>query len=242
MLGERLGTISWMWKTMNKKLSGRYFLDAILSVFAMGVALFWSAGRLNWWPAWAAIAVWLSTFAAMYIVVLRFNPGLLAERLAAPKESKTWDKTIMSMLRLLQLVRYILAGLDQRYGWTGDFPLAAQLTALMVCALSYAVLIWAMANNNFFSQIVRVQADRGHVVVTGGPYRAVRHPAYAGMILFELGISTLLGSWWAILAGALCAILIIIRTALEDRTLQVELSGYADYARQVRFRLIPGIW
>ncbi len=227
---------------MNTKLIALYILDQALGIAGMGVALFWSAGRMDWWPAWAAIAVWLACFTAMDILILRFNPDLMAERLTPPKGAKTWDKAILSILRLTQLVRYILAGLDQRYGWTGGFPLAAQIAALTVCVLGYALLLWAMASNNFFSQIVRIQSDRGHAVATDGPYRYVRHPAYVGMILFELAMSTLLASWWALIAGGLCAILLILRTALEDRTLQAELTGYVDYARQVRYRLLPGIW
>jgi protein-S-isoprenylcysteine O-methyltransferase Ste14 len=227
---------------MVPKLIALYFLDQILSIIGMGVALFWSAGRIYWWPAWAAIAVWLAFFTAMDIIILRGTPDLMAERLTPPKGAKTWDKTILSILRLMQLVRYILAGLDQRYGWTGGFPLAAQIGALTVCVLGYALLVWAMASNIFFSQIVRIQPDRGHTVATGGPYRYVRHPAYVGMILFELAMPTLLASWWALMAGGLCAILLILRTTLEDRTLQAELAGYVDYARQVRFRLLPGIW
>jgi protein-S-isoprenylcysteine O-methyltransferase Ste14 len=148
----------------------------------------------------------------------------------------------MSILGLTQLVRYIVAGLDQRYGWTGGFPLAAQIAALAVCALGYALVVWATASNTFFSQIVRIQSERGHGVVTGGPYHYVRHPAYVGMIVFELAMSILLASWWALIASGLCAILLILRTALEDRTLQAELTGYVDYSRQVRHRLLPGIW
>ncbi len=208
----------------------------------MSVALFWSAGRIDWWPAWAAIAVWLIWFTVMDIIILRFNPDLMAERLSPPKGAKTWDRAILSILRLAQLMRYILAGLDQRYGWTGDFPLAAQIAASTVCVLSTALFTWAMASNTFFSQIVRIQSNHGHTVATGGPYRYVRHPAYVGMILFELALSTLLASWWALVAGGLCAILLLLRTALEDRTLQTELTGYADYSRQVRYRLLPGIW
>ncbi|MGA2504606.1 MAG: isoprenylcysteine carboxylmethyltransferase family protein [Anaerolineales bacterium] len=227
---------------MNTKLITLYFLDEFLSVSGMGVALFLSAGRIDWWPAWAAIAVWLTWFTAMDIHLLRFNQELMAERLTPPKGSKGWDRSIMSILRLMQLVRYILAGLDLRFGWTGGFPLAAQIGGLTVCVLSSALSTWAMAANTFFSQIVRIQSDRGHTVASGGPYRFVRHPAYVGMILFELAISTLLASWWALAAGGLCAILLILRTALEDRTLQIELNGYMDYARQVRYRLFPGIW
>ena len=227
---------------MNTKLIALYVLDQILGIAGMGVALFWSAGRMDWWPAWTAIAVWAAWFAAMDVTILRFNPGLMAERLSPPKGAKGWDRTILSILRLAQLARYILAGLDLRYGWTGGFPLAAQMAALMGCVLSIGLFTWAMAANPFFSQVVRIQAEHGHAVASGGPYRHVRHPGYAGMILFEFAISTLLASWWAIIAGGSCAILLLLRTALEDRTLQAELAGYADYARQVRYRLVPGIW
>ncbi|MGD0707349.1 MAG: isoprenylcysteine carboxylmethyltransferase family protein [Anaerolineaceae bacterium] len=227
---------------MSTKVIALYILDQILSIFGVGVALFWPAGRIDWWPAWAAIAVWLVWFTAMDVIILRFNPELMAERLTPPKGAKTWDKVILSILRLTQLVRYILAGLDQHYGWTGGIPLSAQIAALTVCILSCALFVWAMASNTFFSQIVRIQSDHGHAVATEGPYRYMRHPGYVGMILFEFGISTLLASWWAIIAGGLCAVLLILRTALEDRTLQAELTGYVDYARQVRYRLLPGIW
>jgi len=227
---------------MNKKLIALHFLNEILGVAGMGVALFWSAGRMDWWPAWAAIVVWLAWYTAMDIIVIRFNPDLIAERLTPPKGAKAWDRAILSVLRLIELARYILAGLDQRHGWTSDFPLSAQLIGLTVCVLSAALFTWAMASNIFFSQIVRIQSERGHAVVTNGPYRYVRHPGYVGMILFEFAISTLLASWWALIAGGLCAILLIIRTALEDRTLQAELTGYVDYAHRVRYRLLPGIW
>jgi protein-S-isoprenylcysteine O-methyltransferase Ste14 len=186
--------------------------------------------------------VWLVWFTAMDIIILRFNPDLMIERLAPPKGAKTWDRTLLSILRLTELARYIIAGLDQRYGWTSGFPYTAQIAAMVICLLSSALFCWAMASNNFFSQIVRIQTDQGHLVATGGPYHYVRHPGYAGMILFELAISSLLASWWAIIAGGLCAALLILRTAFEDRTLQTELAGYADYALQVRYRLLPGIW
>ena len=227
---------------MNTKIVAHYLLDQVLSIIVAGGVLFWTTGRTDWWAAWAMIAVWLAWFIATDIVLLRFNPDLMAERLDPPRGAKSWDKAILSICRLLQLVRYILAGLDQRYGWTVGFPLTVQIAALIVCILSYALIPWAMASNSFFSAIVRIQSDRGHSVATGGPYRFVRHPAYVGMILFEPAMSTLLASWWAILAGCLCSILIILRTALEDRALQAELPGYAEYAQQVRYRLLPGIW
>ena len=231
-----------MQKKASTKVIALYILDQVLSVAAMAAALFWPAGRLDWWAAWAAVGVWLVMFAGMDALLLRYNPGLMAERLSPPKGAKRWDRAIMSVVRLLTLARYILAGLDQRHGWTGGFPLAVQIGGLLACVLGHSLLTWAMASNAFFSQIVRIQSDRGHAVVSHGPYRFVRHPAYVGMILFELAMSILLASWWSAIPGALGAILLILRTALEDRTLQAELTGYRDYARQVRYRLVPGIW
>jgi len=227
---------------MDPKLIARYAIRETMGVVVMGVALFWSAGRIDWWPAWASLAVMSAWIIATAIVILRFNPNLLAERLGPRKGAKPWDTAILSLVGLLQLGRYILAGLDQRYGWTGGFPFAIQVAALAVCALGYALVVWATASNAFFSQIVRIQLERGHTVATRGPYRTVRHPAYAGAILYELAVPFLLASWWTLMPGALSAILFILRTALEDRTLQAELAGYADYARQTPYRLLPGIW
>lgn len=221
----------------------RYAVREVLSLVGMGVALFWSAGRLDWWPAWAALAVMAFWTAATALIVLRYNPALLAERLGPREGEKRWDAAIVALMGLVTLLRYILAGLDQRYGWTGSLPVAAQVVALALCVLGNDVLfVWATAANTFFSRVVRIQSERGHAVVTGGPYRYVRHPAYAGAILYELAVPVLLASWPALIASGLSTVLLLLRTALEDRTLRAELAGYAGYARRVRYRLLPGIW
>ena len=97
-------------------------------------------------------------------------------------------------------------------------------------------------SNRFFSTMVRIQADRGQTVATAGPYRYVRHPGYVGYSVSFFGMALALGSLWALVPAVLMACLLVVRTALEDRTLQDELAGYTDYARQVRYRLLPGIW
>jgi len=227
---------------MNTNLTARYFIREILGIVVMGAALFGTAGQLDWWPAWAALAVMLSWIAATTIIIFRFKPDLLAERLGPRKGAKHWDSAILSIIGATQLMRYIVAGLDQRYGWTGGFPFVAQIASLMVCFLGYALVAWATASNIFFSQIVRIQSERGHTVATGGPYHFVRHPAYIGAILFELAVPVLLASWWALFISGLNSILLILRTALEDRALQAELPGYVNYVSQVRYRLVPGIW
>ena len=227
---------------MDTKLIVRYAVRETMGLAVMGAALFVSAGRIDWWPGWAALAVMGVWTAATAVVILRTNPSLLAERLGPRKGAKPWDTAILSLIGLLQLARYITAGLDQRYGWTGEFPTALQIAALGVCALGYALVVWATASNAFFSQVVRIQGERGHTVVSGGPYRYVRHPGYLGAIMYELTISLLLASWWAFAVSGLSAVLLVVRTVLEDRTLLAELPGYAAYARQVRFRLFPGVW
>ncbi len=227
---------------MDTKLLVRYAVREIMGLVVMGVALFWSAGRMDWWAAWAVLAVMAGWSVATAVVILRRNPTLLAERLGPRQGAKRWDITIMSLLGLIQLVRYIVAGLDQRYGWTGGLPLTAQIMAFLLCILAYAVVVWATAVNAFFSQIARIQPERGHTVVMDGPYRYVRHPAYSGAILYELAAPILLASWYALLVSVFSAFLLILRTRLEDQMLQSELPGYGDYAYQVRYRLLPGIW
>lgn len=227
---------------MDKKLAARYIIRELMGLVVMGVALFWSAGRVDWWPGWAVLGVMAAWVAATAYVVLRLSPALLAERLGPRKGAKTWDTAIMSILGLAQLVRYVLAGLDQRYGWTGEISFGAQIAALLLCLLGYALVVWATASNAFFSQIVRIQPERGHTVVSSGPYRYVRHPAYLGAFVYELATPILLASWWSLIPSLLNAFLLILRTFLEDRTLKAELADYAGYAGKVRFRLLPGIW
>ena len=136
----------------------------------------------------------------------------------------------------------IVAGLDERFGWSPQIPLTPRLVALAVMVSGYVVGTWAMAVNRYYSAVVRIQKDRGQIVVTDGPYRFVRHPSYATGIVSSLMIPILLGSLWALIPTSLVAVVTVIRTALEDRTLLEELDGYKGYAARVRYRLLPGIW
>jgi protein-S-isoprenylcysteine O-methyltransferase Ste14 len=135
-----------------------------------------------------------------------------------------------------------VAGLDHRFVWSPVFPLWLIVLGFILTSLGYAFGVWAFVENRFFSSVVRIQTDRGHVVCDSGPYRLVRHPGYAGTILALLGIVLALGSVWTLIPAAVALIIAVVRTALEDQTLQEELPGYRDYARRVRYRLIPGIY
>jgi protein-S-isoprenylcysteine O-methyltransferase Ste14 len=227
---------------MEPRQIARYVLLEFLRLALMGVALFGSAGRLDWWAGWAAVMVVAGWMIATAIVIFRINPGLLNERIGPGPGSRRWDVAIMNAFYLLTLLRYITAGLDLRYGWTGGFPLIVQLAGLFVCILGYALFTWATAANPFFSRIVRIQVERGHTVAVGGPYRWLRHPGYLGAIAYEIAVAFLLASWPALSIGMVIAGLFILRIVLEDRTLLADLPGYAAYATRVRWRLLPGIW
>ena len=219
----------------------RWLSRETMGVLGQAAVLFLSVGRWNWVMGWAfviATTLWVSATA---LVVIPRNPELLAERLGPRKGAKTWDAVIMSIIGPALIACYIVAGLDVRYGWT-RISLPLQIIALIIVVLGYALIVWATAANPFFSLIVRIQQERGHTVAVGGPYRFVRHPAYVGGIVIYLATPVMLGSLWALIPGGLSAVLMIVRTALEDKMLLNELDGYKEYAARVRYRLLPGIW
>jgi protein-S-isoprenylcysteine O-methyltransferase Ste14 len=220
----------------------RWLVRETMGVIMSVLLLFLSAGRWDWLWGWVAVGVLVFWVGATALAVIPQHPQVLAERLGPRKDAKRWDTAIVSLIGVIILAVYIVAGLDVRNGWTVGFPNAAQLAGAFAALLGYSVLVWATASNAFFSLNVRIQSERGHSVATGGPYRFVRHPGYVGSILAYLGTPVLLGSWWAILFGFGMVVLMIVRTALEDRTLEAELPGYQQYAQNVRFRLFPGLW
>ena len=220
----------------------RWWVRESMGVALVGVTLFWPAGTLAWPMAWALVALYAVWTAANGIILGQRNPELLVERVQRAREGKKWDITLMSVVGLLTVAKHIVAGFDYRFGWSAGIPDWAQVAALALAVSGYALGTWAMATNAYFSQIVRIQEERGHSVASGGPYATVRHPGYLGTVIFELVTPILLGSWWALIPGVIAAALLVLRTALEDRTLQEELPGYGEYAREVRYRLLPGVW
>jgi len=173
------------------------------------------------------------------------NPDLARERAEAGQREgvKPWDKVLLPATAIYgPLVSWVIAGLDERFAWTPDLPDYVQVIALCVIFAGDMLGIWAMLVNRFFSSHVRIQTDRGHSVVSAGPYRVVRHPAYAGAILAWIAGPVFFSSYWVAIPSVIVIALTIIRTALEDRTLQEELPGYRQYAQSVRYRLVPGLW
>lgn len=221
----------------------RWLVREILGSLITAAILLGTAGRLDWVMAWVLVGVYLVWTGATALAVIPTHPEMLAERTGPKKGSKGWDMAILGVVGLLETIKYVVAGLDMRWGWSPSFPSALQLVGVVVAVLAYdVILVWAMAVNAFFEQTVRIQEERGHTVVTDGPYRYVRHPGYVGSILFQLATPLILSSVWAFIPAGLITLLTIIRTALEDKTLQQELDGYREYAQRVRYRLLPGVW
>jgi protein-S-isoprenylcysteine O-methyltransferase Ste14 len=170
------------------------------------------------------------------------NPALLADRAGGPRQpgAKRWDIWLAAIAGLFAFLTAVIAGLDERWGWTGIVSIEWHIAGIILFLIWGVFFLWAMASNPFFSESVRIQ--EGHQVAQRGPYRIVRHPGYLGNLIGCLGQPLLFGSWWTFNPAVLTIIAFTIRTALEDKTLQEELDGYSDYAKQVRYRLIPGIW
>jgi protein-S-isoprenylcysteine O-methyltransferase Ste14 len=222
----------------------RFAVRETMGTVMAGVALFWAAGTVAWPMGWVVCVVYAAWVAGMAAVLVILEPDLIAERLGPKKGGKSWDFLILVVLGMANLARLIVAGLDFRNGWTpvGTFPLPAMLAAAAFAAAGYGFFVWATASNAFFSQQVRLQEDRGQKVATGGPYRFMRHPGYAGALVFELFAPIALGSWWAAIPSFVGVVALVVRTALEDRALQAELPGYPEYSARTRYRLVPGIW
>lgn len=229
-------------KSETKRGVMKWLIREIVGVLFVAATLFIPAGSLDWVMGWALVAIYAAWVAANALILIPRSPELLAERASRRKGTKTWDMVLLSLIGLTTISKHVIAGLDHRFGWTPPMPPAIQIAALIVAALGYALGTWSMAANAFFSTVVRIQEDRDHAVAMAGPYHYVRHPGYAGSFAFELATPILLGSLWALIPGGLAALLLVIRTALEDRTLHKELDGYGAYAKRVRYRLLPGLW
>lgn len=202
---------------------------------------------VHWWQAWLFSLLIISAGIGGRVLAEMRNPGLLAERertvLERASEVKRWDRVLSPLMGLsLSFPLVIVAAADHRLGWSSGIPVWLNVIGLILVALGYAAAVWALVENRFFSSMVRIQVERGHVVCDTGPYRIVRHPGYAGNILPLPGAVLALGSLWMIIPAIVALAVTVIRTGLEDRTLREELPGYADYTRRVRYRLFPGIY
>ena len=225
--------------------SPRLWIRLAVVYLLIPLTLFVAGGDLGWWQAWLYALMIVTAGIGGRLWAEQRHPGLLAERqnVESLQNAKPWDKVLAPLMALsVGYPMVLVAGLDHRYGWSFEFPLSLVVTGFILVSLGYAFATWALAENRFFSSVVRIQTDRGHAVCDSGPYRFVRHPGYAGNVLALFGIVLALNSVWALVPAAAASVIAVIRTVLEDRALQEELAGYRDYAGRVRYRLIPRVW
>ena len=230
-----------MFKSLGWKLVAGFVIVALLPPAIMFIA----AGRTDWWEAWVMVGVLAVTTIVSRVTLIVKHPDLAAERArwTEGQDYKSWDRKLMPIIAIYgPLLMWLVAGLDKRFNGSPQLPLILELATFAVVILGYLFSAWAMVVNRFFSAVVRIQTERGHTVVTTGPYRFVRHPGYAGGAIGYLATPLALGTLWVFVPALLTIAALVIRTALEDRTLQAELPGYAEYTQRTRYRLLPGVW
>lgn len=207
--------------------------------------LFISAGTVDWPMAWVYTAMLLASTVGSRLIVLKKSPDTLRERarFTAAEGTEPWDRLLMGIVGILgPMATMIVAGLDHRFAWSQVIPEIGQWLATLVIAVGYGVAVWAMVVNRYFSAVARIQVDRGQQVVTAGPYRIVRHPAYAGAFFASWALPFMLDTLWASVPALIMIVALIIRTKLEDQMLREKLAGYQSYAEETPYRLIPGLW
>ena len=228
-----------------KKADALNWIKLILTYLLMPLILLLIGRDLAWWQGWLYSVLFLLIRIGSRFLAEKRHPGLMTEREKFGKDQnvKPWDKVLAPLMAIsLSFPLFIVAGFDHRFRWSPEFPTWLSILGLILITFGYAFASWAIIENRFFSSVTRIQKERGHVVCDSGPYRFVRHPGYAGNILALPGIVLALGSVWTIIPVIVALIIAVIRTALEDKTLQKDLSGYMDYVQRVRYRLIPGIY
>ena len=227
-----------------KIISPRVIVQYLFLVVVIPFLPLLISGHWDWWEAWVFAIICILGFAVSRALAARRHPDLIAERarLLQHEDAKPWDKVLAPLVGLGIGLIPVVAGLDALFGWPPRFNLPLKILALVILLAGYAFGSYALIENRFFSVMVRLQTERGQQVVSSGPYRRVRHPGYAGTLWSNVAIPLFLDAAWAFLPAAFFTIVLVIRTSLEDRTLQDELGGYRDYARRVRYRLLPGVW
>jgi len=228
----------------NRLLSLRIVVRVL--VLAVGVPMLplWLSGRWDWWEAWVYALIFVLGFVVSRGLTARRHPDLFAERahFKSHENDKRWDRPLVLLVVLGLVLIPLAAGLEARLGGSTPFPLPAKIVALVLILAGYVWGSYALLENRFFTPIVRIQTEREHQVVSSGPYRWMRHPGYAGTLLASLATPVFLDSRWAFLSATFLTVVLVLRTALEDRALQRELPGYREYAQRVRHRLLPGVW
>lgn len=217
-------------------------IRGIMLLGTLIILLFGPAGTFHWPEAWIFLFFYGVAVTGIAVWLKKNSPELLKERMTRKKDSKAWDRIILVIYTILAMIMFVIAGFDAvRFRWS-HVPSLVKSLGFLGFVPAYLLIFWTMTQNPYLSNVVRIQEERGHKVCTTGPYKYIRHPMYLGIIIFIFCLPLALGSFFSLLISVSIAIVFLVRTSLEDKTLQSELPGYKEYARQVRYRVIPGVW
>ena len=214
------------------------FIQSVAFFVLAVVALFASAGAIAIPTYWVYLAILAAVFVSAFLLL---DPDLARERM---RPGGKRPPLALQLFSAVLVAHWIIAGLDHgRFHWSDTVPPWLQWIGLVALATGYALCLWAMRANQFFSSVIRIQSDRGQVVITTGPYAFIRHPGYLAGIIIISASGVALDSWLAVAMLALFGLpFLLLRAMAEDRVLRAELRGYRDYADRVRWRLLPGLW
>lgn len=227
-------------KTSMGKISGKLILKSLTFIILIIVVVFISAGRLDYWQGWAYVGL---NIVFLLLAYLTLSSDLIQERLEPEKGVEKWDRLLQKVSIPVFLVILIISTLDGgRFHWHPQIPSYITIVGIFFYIIGQAIFLWAKNVNKFFSAVVRIQKDRGQTVCKEGPYRYIRHPGYLGSLIYLSVTPLVLGSFWGLILVIIPFILLLIRTNLEDDTLKKELDGYTEYAREVQYKILPGIW
>lgn len=231
-------------ETKNKKSVVRIAVMLLLVMVFFPLLPMIISGRWDWWQAWVMFALFVLSFIVSRAIAARKTPDILKERAdyATQGNTQAWDKWLSPIMAFGSVFILLIAGLDELFNWSPDLPLGLELVGLALVVAGYIFGSFAFVENAFFSGTVRLQPERGQTVVKSGPYGWVRHPGYLGSLIASIGMPLLLDSLWAFVPVLIFGFFYVLRTRLEDRFLRENLAGYSEYAREVRYRLFPGIW
>jgi len=227
-----------------KSFTPHYVIPLLLFIIVIPFLPLLISWSWDWWEAWVYGLINVLGFAISRAIAGKRNPDLITERAQFMKHENVfnWDKILAPIVVLGGGLIPLVVGFDELLNWSPAFSILIKIIALAIILTGYIWGSYALIQNRFFSGMVRIQSDRGHKVITNGPYCWMRHPGYAGAILKYLATPLFLDSGWAFIPAVFLVIVLVIRTSLEDKVLQAELEGYSEYADKVRYRLFPGVW
>lgn len=227
-----------------QSLVRRLVTQTILWLAVTGAILFAAAGTIRWPQAWIYLGIWLAGGLTSGLSLAKTNPEIIKERMRPPlqQQQKGWDRPLLFAIFGGFVLLYVVAGLDAKRFASSDMPVWLEAAGGIATLFGIYLFHIVMRENTYASAVVKVDAERGHKVISTGPYAWVRHPMYSSAIFYCIGTALLLGSWCAFATGLALIAVIALRATWEEQTLMAELSGYADYARRVKYRLVPGVW